>query len=159
MSLTIIAGGQTGVDRAALDVAESLNLINAGDWYPRDRLAGDGRIQSGSHLQETHIANYQEHTEWNVRNSDATLILVLGELQPGTLHTIEMAKKHNKPHFLCSLENNREANFYAIMNWFDKAQIRTLNIAGPRSEIEGIYEHSLSFLFTLFLKILSRAEY
>ena len=70
----IVSGGQTGVDRAALDVARELSLA-CGGWCPRGRRAEDGAIPARYPLVETPRAAYPQRTEWNVRDSDATLVL------------------------------------------------------------------------------------
>ena len=74
----IISGGQTGTDRAALDAALLLASqlgITIGGYCPKGRLAEDGKISDKYPLIETRFANYLQRTKWNVRNSDATLIL------------------------------------------------------------------------------------
>ncbi|MEE3218652.1 MAG: putative molybdenum carrier protein, partial [Planctomycetota bacterium] len=75
----LISGGQTGVDRGALDVAIQLNIPHGG-WCPRDRRAADGQIPRQYQLTETELVDYKERTERNVIDSDATLILVRGPL-------------------------------------------------------------------------------
>src|ERR1700722_15324313 len=93
----VVSGGQTGVDRAALDIANEFE-ISSGGWCPRDRWAEDGAIpKSYLNMQETPSAEPEQRTEWNTRDSDGTLIIVRDPPMGGTLYTIEMAKKHNKP--------------------------------------------------------------
>lgn len=82
----IVSGGQTGVDRAALDVAMQLSIEHGG-WCPRGRLAEDGTIPSRYDLRETRSAKYHVRTERNVVDSDATLILYRKSLTGGTLLT------------------------------------------------------------------------
>lgn len=77
MLAQIISGGQTGVDRAGLDAALGLG-IPCGGWCPRGRRALDGRIPDQYPLRETEARNYNRRTEWNIRDSDATLILNIG---------------------------------------------------------------------------------
>lgn len=72
--IKIISGGQTGVDRAALDFAIQ-NSLEHGGWCPRGRLAEDGIIPPVYHLRETDSAEYEERTEKNVLDSDATVIV------------------------------------------------------------------------------------
>ena len=74
MFTKIISGGQTGVDRAALDVALELGLP-CGGWCPRGRRAEDGPIDPRYPLTETPWDGYPQRTEWNVRDADGTLIL------------------------------------------------------------------------------------
>ena len=75
----IISGGQTGVDRAALDVALDAGLP-CGGWCPRGRRAEDGPIVAQYPLMETDSPDYQMRTRRNVEDADATLILTLGPL-------------------------------------------------------------------------------
>jgi hypothetical protein len=92
----IISGGQTGVDRAALDVAIELELP-CGGWCPRGRLAEDGTVPDRYPLQETRSAEYAERTERNVIDSDGTLIIATRPLTGGTALTVELAHRRDKP--------------------------------------------------------------
>ncbi len=91
----IISGGQTGADRAALDVAIKLNIPHGG-WVPRGRLAEDGPIPDKYQLQEMPTESYPSRTEQNVIDSDGTLIIARGKLSGGSDYTREMALKHKK---------------------------------------------------------------
>lgn len=75
--LRVISGGQTGVDRAALDVALELGLP-CGGWCPAGRRAEDGPIPARYPLTETAGADYVERTRRNVVEADATLVLCHG---------------------------------------------------------------------------------
>src|SRR6266571_9073801 len=79
----IVSGGQTGVDRAALDVALELG-IPCGGWCPRGRRAEDGIIPERYPLIETPTTAYPQRTERNVRDSDGTLVLTVGRADGGT---------------------------------------------------------------------------
>ena len=70
----IVSGGQSGVDRAALDFALE-NKIPCGGWCPKGRLAEDGRIHHRYPLRETSSTDYRVRTQANVEDSDGTLIL------------------------------------------------------------------------------------
>ena len=136
----VISGGQTGVDRAALDVAEELGLTRGG-WCPAGRLAEDGTIPEHYPLAETPTPEYEERTEWNVRDSDATLILTIGEPSGGTAHTIECARAQAKPYFVLDLAaaGGRGGGAHVVEEWLETNRIRTLNVAGPReSKAPGI---------------------
>jgi hypothetical protein len=132
----IITGGQTGVDRAALDVALELGL-SCGGWCPRGRRAEDGPIPAHYPLEETPGAEYPQRTEWNVRDSDGTLVLTLGQADRGTTLTIALAKRNGKPYLVVDLTDPPEAA--TIREWTEKHQIHILNVAGPReSSTPGI---------------------
>ena len=105
----IVSGGQTGADRAALDWAIS-NDIPHGGWCPAGRLAEDGMIDSRYNLQETPESKYIQRTEWNVRDSDATIIFSTSpKLSGGSLATAEIAMSLNKPYlFLSGINSNIE---------------------------------------------------
>src|SRR3989344_782830 len=94
--MKIISGGQTGVDRAALDAALELGLP-CGGIVPKGRLAEDGRIPERYPVQECDSEDYVVRTELNVIHSDATLILNRGEISGGTLITAQFCRKHKKP--------------------------------------------------------------
>src|SRR5947209_12411896 len=99
MSLKIVSGGQTGVDRAALDVALELGLP-CGGWCPKGRLAEDGVVPDRYPLDEAPTASYPERTRLNVRDSDATLVLSWGAPQGGTLLTVRACQGQGKPHLV-----------------------------------------------------------
>jgi hypothetical protein len=140
----IVSGGQTGVDRAALDAALALG-IECGGWCPAGHLAEDGTIPDHYPLTETPTAEYEERTEWNVRDSDATLILTVGEPSGGTAHTIECALAQAKPYFVLDLEAVSGA--HVIEEWLETNRIRTLNVAGPReSKVPGIELQAARYL-------------
>ncbi len=88
----VFSGGQTGVDRAALDVALDLGFP-CGGWCPSGRRAEDGPLKEIYPLKETPSKNYAQRTEWNVRDSDGTLVLHRGSLSGGTAFTIELAEE------------------------------------------------------------------
>ena len=94
---TIVSGGQTGADRAALDFAIA-HHIRHGGWCPKGRLAEDGRISSIYQLRETPSDRYAERTEWNILDSDATVVFsVSTEVYSGTALTLQLAKRLGKP--------------------------------------------------------------
>jgi hypothetical protein len=125
----IVSGGQTGVDRAALDVAKSLQLERGG-WCPHGRLAEDGRIPDAYPLRETATTDYAERTECNVHDSDGTLVLTTGAPIGGTLFTIECAIKWRKPCLVIDLTLPVEPE--TGRRWLENNDIAVLNIAGPR---------------------------
>ena len=148
MILRVMSGGQTGVDRAALDVALELGL-ECGGWCPKGRLAEDGAIDARYPLKDTPSGDYAQRTEWNIRGSDGTLILNRGPLAGGTAQTVETAARLNKPHLMVDLE--RPLAREIIHAWLRANHIRVLNIAGPReSKVPGISAQAHQFLRALF---------
>ncbi|WP_168566103.1 putative molybdenum carrier protein [Crateriforma spongiae] len=143
----IVSGGQTGVDRAGLDVAIDLGLEHGG-WCPAGRLAEDGRVPSRYHMTEHRSPMYPPRTEQNVIDSDATLILYLGKLSGGTLLTKRLADKHRKP--AMTLKLNSES-MDRVRRWLADVRPETLNVAGPReSSCPGIERSAAEFLHQVF---------
>jgi hypothetical protein len=140
----IISGGQTGVDRAALDVAMKLG-IPCGGWCPQGRKAEDGRIPDSYPLQEASSPDYPLRTRLNVEDSDGTLVLTAGSPKGGTALTLKLAQQLRKPFLLVDLE--READLSSVWQWIKKNRVRILNVAGPREgESKGIFEKASTFL-------------
>jgi len=134
----IISGGQTGADRAALDVAIKLKIPHGG-WIPKGRIAEDGPLPDRYELKEMPTESYPARTEQNVIDSDGTLIISHGPLTGGSAYTRKMAMKHNKPWFHTDL--NKLPTFYAAMkidDWISANGIQTLNVAGPRASKDPI---------------------
>ncbi|MEZ6132529.1 MAG: putative molybdenum carrier protein [Planctomycetaceae bacterium] len=156
----IISGGQTGVDRAALDAAAELGMVTGG-WCPRGRRAEDGRIPKHYPLVETGARSYAVRTEWNVRDSDGTLIIVLDEISSGTQLTLNVARRLQKPVNVVHLRPSRAPGLFANGNslneqldsvaaWLCKHRIQILNIAGPRgSSHPDVYSDAHRFITML----------
>lgn len=148
----IISGGQTGVDRAALDFALEKG-IEIGGWIPKGRRAEDGCISAKyRNLVETKTRNYAQRTKLNVKDSDATLILSNGELIGGSLLTLELAERFEKPFLhidLADLEIDRAVE--KTKKWLYSINCKVLNVAGSRaSKDAGIYLQTKNFLTLLF---------
>ncbi len=132
------------MDRAALETAFELN-IPCGGWCPRGRLAEDGVIPDRYSLRETHSSEYEERTEWNVRDSDGTLVITNLPATGGTAYTIEAARKLGKPYLVVDLDET-EGSSRAEEEWVEKVRqwlraesVEVLNVAGPReSKVPGI---------------------
>ena len=140
-----ISGGQTGVDRAALDVALSRGLP-CGGWCPKGRLAEDGPIPRSYPMRETPNPVYDERTVWNVRDSDGTLVLTWGTPSQGTAFTVEMAKALRKPCLVIDLAVNAATAEDAV-EWLRRNRIGALNVAGPRaSKCPQIHGQAVDFL-------------
>jgi hypothetical protein len=147
----VISGGQTGVDRGALDAALDMGL-EAGGWAPKGRRAEDGIIPDRYPVKETPSRDYEQRTEWNVRDSDATLVLTTGKPEGGTHSTIETAHRLEKPVFVVDLLKPHNLN--SISFWLDYEDVKTLNVAGPReSKVPGIRAMAMAFLKDLLVQL------
>jgi hypothetical protein len=129
--IKILSGGQTGADRAALDWAIR-NSVPHGGWCPKGRTAEDGRIDDKYRLQETPSWDYDQRTEWNVRDADGTALFTLsGILSGGTLFTAQCAKKLKKP--CVHIKKTDKSPCLKLLQFIKKNNVKTLNIAGPRA--------------------------
>ncbi|HSS66535.1 MAG TPA: putative molybdenum carrier protein [Gammaproteobacteria bacterium] len=147
----VVSGGQTGVDRAALDAAIHAGL-DCGGWCPRGRRAEDGAIPHRYRLKETGSTDYRGRTRRNVTDSNGTLILVLGELSGGTELTRDLALAERKPLFVIDLDSPRPSS--EVRGWIRDNHIRTLNVAGPReSQRPGIAVRAADYLSGLFSEL------
>ncbi len=136
----IISGGQTGVDRAALDWATNQRIAHGG-WCPKGRLAADGVIPIYFQLRETPSAGYRQRTKHNVQDSDATLIFNLGDVEGGTLQTVRFAQTMNKPLRVFQLDQSTPQDVaQQLVAWLSQGRFAGLNVAGPREDKRpGIY--------------------
>ena len=147
----VVSGGQTGVDRAALDAARSAG-VPVGGWCPKGRWAEDGVIPPHYPLQETPLPDPSQRTAWNVRDSEATLILHPGgPLRGGTAQTEREARQQGKPVLVLALDRPVEQLVSDIRQWLEAHRVRVLNVAGPReSQAPGIYQRAYEVLTALF---------
>ena len=149
----IISGGQTGADRAALDWALA-NGIPHGGWCPQGRLAEDGMIDVQYNLRETPKADYLQRTEWNVRDSDATVIISLApQLTGGSLATAELAAEHGKPCLHLSGLQDAPENALQLADFLRRHEVQILNVAGPRASGEPDVE---LFFCAIFGELLAK---
>lgn len=147
----IVSGGQTGVDRAALDIAIYFKISHGG-WCPKGRLAEDGTIDSQYNLIESVSSDYSERTKLNIRDSDGTLIIIPSKvtITDGTILTVEEVKKNKKTYLIIDLEEIESKN-EEINAWINTNNINVLNIAGPReSQYPGIYNTCLEAFNGIF---------
>lgn len=147
----VVSGGQTGVDRAALDAAME-SRIPCGGFAPKGRLAEDGRIPERYPLAECPGADYSERTKRNVLHSDATLILYEGELDGGTLFTRDFCRRMGKPFAAVRLEGRiPEECAPPCLEFLRRTRPDVLNVAGPReSGRPGIYGRALAVMRAVF---------
>ncbi len=151
--IKIISGGQTGVDRAALDAAITCNYPYGGS-IPKGRRAEDGVIDfKYRHLVELDSSDYITRTEKNVKDADATLIINMGMLEGGTAQTYEFVLKYNKPCLIVNIDIDDNA-VQNILSWLKRVNPTVLNIAGPReSKYPGIYQKTFDILVKVFKKL------
>jgi hypothetical protein len=145
----VCSSGQTGVDRAALDVALEVG-IPCGGWCPKGRLAEDGIIPARYPLTDTPSSGYSQRTHWNVRDADGTLILTWGKPTGGTRLTVQVCRRLGKPHLVIDLadEKNLATAISRVQEWL-AANVAggCLNVAGPRaSKHPEVYEQARTFL-------------
>jgi hypothetical protein len=130
----IVSGGQTGADRAALDWALSRD-IECGGWCPKDRKAEDGEIAEKYPLMETPSASYSQRTEWNVRDTDGTVVLSIAPvLNGGSKKAVEFALQYNKP--CLHIHSGQSEAVQSLREFIGDNEIATLNVAGPRASEE-----------------------
>jgi len=156
--MIILAGGQTGVDRAAHRAAIEARTLCAG-WCPPGREAEDGAIPPEFPLQSTPDGRSgfapdiprSQRTHWNVRDADALLVLNSRNHDPGpgTNFAIETARKLNRPVLI--VDPHDAANIHFIRKWLAQNNVRILNIAGPAESTQPEIEATaLAFLRQLF---------
>lgn len=158
--MKLISGGQSGVDRAALDVALARGS-GYGGWCPKGGWAEDfpeppGLLAKYPDLRETPLADPAQRTEWNIRDADACLIVVDNggaEVSAGTALAGELAHRYRKPLFTARLDN--PAVLDAASLWLRVQEAKhgaalRLAIGGPReSEAPGIYARAAAFIRSL----------
>lgn len=147
----IVTGGQSGVDRAALDAARAAG-VEIGGWCPAGRWAEDGPIDRAYPLRETRSSDPAERTRLNIRDSDATLILApegrAADVPDGTALTAEAAPRLDRPFLIL---DPALANVPAALAWVVENRVESLNVGGPReSSVAGSYRRAFDFMAALF---------
>jgi hypothetical protein len=148
----VISGGQTGVDRAGLDAAMAVGL-EVGGWCPKGRRAEGSKIPAKYPLEETPDWRYPQRTEWNVRDSDATIIVAHDiKASRGTKLTWRLAKKHKK--IVIDLLHEKQFGLDYVAGLLSECKV--INVAGPReSSVPGIHDEAFEILKRLFAKLKS----
>lgn len=147
----VVSGGQTGADRAGLDVALSIGLP-IGGFVPAGRRTEDGALpDSYEGMTETRSASYTERTVLNVRHSNATLLFHFeDEISGGTALTLKAAKKWGRPCLSVQLHpelHPSDDRVKEVRSWLRRRKVQVLNVAGPReSEAPGIHAQTSAFL-------------
>jgi hypothetical protein len=128
----IISGGQTGVDRAALDVALE-HGIECGGWCPAGRLDEFGKIPDRYPLKELEQGSFAERTLQNVKDADGTLIIYFDQLRGGTEFTVECCRQDRRPNALIdAAKMSVEQAAASLIGFVREHAIEILNVAGPR---------------------------
>jgi hypothetical protein len=141
--LKIISGGQTGVDRGALNAALEAG-VDCGGWCPAARQAEDGAIPARYPVRELPHGSYPDRTAANVGEADATLIIYFGALRGGTATTARLCDEMGKPQLLLDAAamppHDGAASACAFVQ---EHNVRVLNVAGARgSEAAGAHDYA-----------------
>lgn len=142
--IKVVSGGQTGVDRGALDAALELN-IECGGWCPQGRLAEDGPIPEHYPMQEIEGGDHRDRIRKNVLDSDGTAIIYFGEIEGGTENTLDDCVQLAKPYQLINGAETQPGQAAKLIADFVRERgLQTLNIAGPRaSKVEKGHKYAL----------------
>jgi Circularly permutated YpsA SLOG family len=128
----IVSGGQTGVDRGALDAALAVGFA-CGGWCPKDRSAEDGPIPDRYPMMLLMGGGYRQPTLRNVLDSDGTAILFCESLSGGTLYTHDVCRRERRPYIVLDATRISVAGAAAaIVRFVEEHEIKVLNVAGPR---------------------------
>jgi len=152
--LKIISGGQTGVDRGALDAALEAG-IDCGGTCPAGRKAEDGIIPAIYPMTELASNIYSDRTRQNVIDSDATLVLYFGQLEGGTAFTRQCCLAEGKPSLVIDANVDDQAVLVQrILEFMEHYKVRVLNVAGPRaSKIPRAHATTKQLLTTVLMKL------
>lgn len=157
IKIVIISGGQTGADRAALDWAIKHGMPHGG-WCPQGREALDGPLDAQYKVKETPSKDELERTEWNVRDSEATVVFSLGEKAVGSAQkTLSIARKLKKP--CLHLYKGMLAPPDKLVAFLEKHYVRRLNVAGASEAKEpGLYDWVMDTLEKMKIVLDRRVE-
>jgi hypothetical protein len=148
----VVSGCQTGADIAGQDAAIAFE-IESGGWVPRGRINESGKIPLDYKVQEADKYGYKQRTEWNIRDSDGTIIFTYSPLSTGSLYTYNYCKHLNKPCKLVFLDALKEfdSTIQDLKEFIIDNKIQVLNVAGSREgKHPGIYREVRQILLELF---------
>ena len=150
----IISGGQTGADQGALDGAISCKFRHGGS-LPAGRKTEDGVLPLSYDMVEMASDRYADRTEQNVVDGDATLIVSHGRLTGGSELTMKIAKRLGKPCMHIDFNTYTTAQAAAkVSAWIESAQVRVLNVAGPRASTDfEIYDCARMLVVDLITRL------
>lgn len=166
--MRVISGGQTGVDQAALRAAQASGL-DVGGWCPPNRMCESGRIPESFPLKETPEESSPRapdvprslRTEWNVRDSDATLIIrdfatsTPRYRDSGTTWTFECAVLYGRPLLLWDVRDPHQSAVAVVRAWLRGLGVETLNVAGPAESTQpGIGDLTETLLLAVFSMVI-----
>jgi len=150
--MKVISGGQTGVDRGALDAALEAG-IECGGTCPAGHKAEDGVIPEIYPLTELASNIYSDRTRQNVIDSDATLILHFGQLEGGTAFTRQCCIAEAKPYLVIDAsEDAQPVLVQQIVDFIRQNKVQVLNVAGPRASKVPVAQQTTKQLLTTVLK-------
>lgn len=169
--MQVISGGQTGVDLAALRVAQCLGLRTGGlapkGWKttagPRPQLKTTFRLEEGA-------GGYGDRTRRNVEQAQATLILANDLESSGTKLTIACATASDRPvHTVKLPDPGQQGIELALVEGavgFIEAQAKlvgdnpfVLNVAGNSSQTrQGIFIPAFFVLAEIFVRFAKRLD-
>lgn len=155
----VVSGGQTGVDRGALDAVREVGtgVVSAGGWCPPGRLSEDGTIPDIYPVIELGHGSYEERTLQNVVDSDGTAILSVGDLSGGTRYTAECCQAHSKPFLLIDMSKvDKNEAVSQLVNFVQSKQITVLNFAGPRASAWPNAQETAKTVLKTALGVLSK---
>ncbi|HUZ33047.1 MAG TPA: putative molybdenum carrier protein [Xanthobacteraceae bacterium] len=158
--MMLLCGGQSGVDRAALDAAIE-HGIDYGGWCPKDGWAEDlpeppGLLANYPQLKATPLADPAQRTEWNVRDADACMIVIEAggiDVSAGTTLAQDLAHRYRRPLFVADLAKPdmlKHAGLWLRVQRARHGDDLKLAVGGPReSEAPGIYTRAAAFIAAL----------
>jgi hypothetical protein len=127
----IVSSGRQGAERAALDVAVRWQFPRGG-WCPMGSAIAQG-IPLLFHLSETPSPGRCQALEWNVRDSDATVLFTISRgLFGHDAQAVDIARQHRKPFLHLPAHGVFDLNLTAekLQHFLEENAVRTLHVTG-----------------------------